>query len=393
MATVANTQLPFDPSVLATEQRRALDAAWIPLVKAAERHEFGGAVALVVKDGRMVLHRATGWAVREPEAERSPMSVDTIFDVASLTKVTATLPSILQLISAGKIGLDQPIGEILGEFGTDGMIGRVTISRLLTHSAGFRDWLPVFLEASGPDAYLRAFVESQPEWEPGTRIVYSDPSFITLGEVVKRVTGQRVDAYAREHVFGPLEMRDTMFLPPPQFRERIAATEIGNAFEAEKAPDAAPVNGGWRTDLLRGQVHDGNAWYGFAGVAGHAGLFSTALDLAKYGQAWLDGTVPGVSADLLDLAVTDQANVDTEIERRGLGWRRKPKESKEPEDSGFGLNSSAYGHTGFTGTCYWMDPATRVFCCLLTNRVHPTVTNEYMKTRAEFNQAVNEALA
>jgi CubicO group peptidase (beta-lactamase class C family) len=384
--------LPHEVSGLTQSARDKLDRAWITLVDAAERHEFGGAVALVVKDDRIVLHRATGWAVREPEDARSPMAVDTIFDLASLTKVTATLPSILQLISAGRIGLDQPIGEILGEFGVEGPIGQVTIRRLLTHSAGFRDWIPVFLEATGPDAYLRKFAETQPEWAPGSKVVYSDPSFITLGEVVRRVTGESVADYARREVFLPLGMLDTMFTPPPQYRERIAGTEFGNAFEAEKAPGGVPATGAWRTGLLRGQVHDGNAWYGLGGIAGHAGLFSTAIDLARYGLAWLHGSVPGVSAELQALATTEQSELTGPRERRGLGWRMTAVPNTEPEDSGMGLDDHAYGHTGFTGTCYWIDPVKQVFCCLLTNRVHPTVNDAYAKTRARFNRSVNEAL-
>jgi CubicO group peptidase (beta-lactamase class C family) len=391
-ASSAIVELQHDETAMHGCDREAVNRAWVTLVAAANRHEFGGAVALVVVGRRIVLHRATGWAVREPESLRTPMAADTIFDLASLTKVTATTPAILQLVSAGRIGLDQPIGEILDEFGTDGPIGRVTIRRLMSHSAGFRDWIPVFLEARGADAYLRAFAETQPELEPGAQIVYSDPGFITLGEVVRRVTGESVADYAWREVFQPLGMTDTRYTPPAQIRNRIAATECGNDFEAEKAPEKVPAVGAWRTGLIRGQVHDGNAWYGFGGIAGHAGLFGTAIDLARYGCAWLTGTVPGIDPEVLRQATTEQSGVKGTTERRGLGWRLTAVPNDDPEDSGLGFGARAYGHTGFTGTSLWMDPDRDLVVVLLTNRVHPTVTTQYMRTRAAFDAAIAGAM-
>jgi CubicO group peptidase (beta-lactamase class C family) len=385
-------ELVHDETAMTGASRDQLDRAWTSLVAAAGRHEYGGAVALVVVGNRIVLHRATGWAVREPEDQRTPMSVDTIFDMASITKIAATTSAILQLVSSGRIGLDQPLGELLEEFGTDGQKSRVTIRRLMSHSAGFRDWIPVFLEAHGADAYLRRFAESQPEWEPGTKIVYSDPSFITLGEVVQRVTGESIADYARREIFLPLGMTDTSYLPKPQYRVRIAGTEIGNDFEYAKVPEKIPANGPWRTGLIRGEVHDGNAWYGFDGVAGHAGLFSTALDMARYGSAWLNHTMPGISAEVQDLAITEQSGVTDSNERRGLGWRLTPKRNDDPEDSGLGFGPNAYGHTGFTGTSLWIDPDRDLISILLTNRVHPQATTEYMKTRGAFNAAVAGAV-
>ena len=374
-----------------------LEEAWIALVRGAEAREYGGAVALVLRQGQIALHRATGWAVREPEAERSPMGVDTIFDLASLTKVTAATPAILKLVAEGRIGLDQPVGEVLPEFGTEGAKREVTIRRLMSHSAGFISWLPVFLEAAGPEAYLDAFARTQPEMTPGEQVVYSDPSFITLGEIVRRVTGEPVSDYARREIFAPLGMDDTMYTPPVALRSRIAATEAGNGFEGDKVPERAPVDGGWRDYLLRGEVHDGNAWYGFRGVAGHAGLFGTARDLGRYGQMWLNGGVldevrvlpEGLAAE----AIRDQTGLGGDNDRRGLGWRLAPLPGT-PEgnpDSARGLSPAAFGHTGFTGTSLWMDPERELVIVLLTNRVHPRVTDTYMETRARFTAMVAEA--
>ena len=373
----------------------ALEAAWRSLEEASERHEFGGAVALVQRHGQVVLHRATGWAVREPEDQRTPMAPDTIFDLASLTKVVATLPSVLKLIDAGKIDLDQPVGEILPEFGTEGDKAAMTIRRLLAHTSGIISWRPVFLTGSGPEHYLADFARDQPYKTPGAQVEYSCPGYITLGEVVRRVTGMPVADYAKREVFQPLGMIDTMFTPPASVRERIAATEIGNSFEADKE-SGDPVDGGWRDYLLRGEVHDGNAWYGFRGLASNAGLFGTAPDLARYGQMWLDGgELDGtriLPESLVSESIREQTALDAPNDRRGLGWLMAPRPGEEPGNhSGRGLSQRAYGHTGFTGTSLWMDPERDLVIVLLTNRVHPAVNMAYLPTRAAFTETIAEA--
>ena len=378
--------------------RDAIERAWIALVRGADAHQYGGAVALIVRHGAIALHRATGWAVREPEDQRSPMGVDAIFDLASLTKVVATTPSILRLVADGTIALDGPVGEIIPEFGVEGAKREVTIRRLMSHSAGLSAWRPVFTQATGADAYLADFAATQPEHRPGAQVIYSDPSFITLGEVLHRVTGDPISVYAGREVFAPLGMVDTLFTPPRALRSRIAATEIGNAFEAGKEPDGAPIATGWRQGLIRGEVHDGNAWYGFGGVAGHAGLFGTSIDLARYGQAWLNGGILGEARILPENVVvearTNQIEIAGETERRGLGWRLVPEPGtpEEAPDSGRGLSWNAFGHTGFTGTSLWIDPDFDLVVVLLTNRVHPTVTNDYLETRAAFTAAVAAAV-
>lgn len=373
----------------------SLDAAWQTLERAAEAHEFGGAVSLVARHGKVVMHRATGWAVREPEDERAPMALDTIFDLASLTKVVATTPSILQLVAAGKIGLDQPVGEILTEFGTEGQKSGMTIRRLMAHSSGIVSWRGVFSEGVGPEAYLASFAKDQPEMTPGEQVAYSCPGFITLGEVIRRVTGDSVAEYAAQEIFAPLGMNDTMFTPPASFRDRIAATEQGNVYETEMA-DSAPVNGGWRDYLLRGEVHDGNAWYGFHGVAGNAGLFGTAPDLARYGQMWLNGgEIDGVRIlpeAIVHEAIQEQTGLAAPNGRRGLGWQMAPRPDDDPENhSGRGLSQLAFGHTGFTGTSLWMDPERDLIIVLLTNRVHPTVNAAYVPTRARYTETIARA--
>jgi CubicO group peptidase (beta-lactamase class C family) len=369
----------------------AVEDAWLSLVTAADRHEFGGAVALVARHGQVALLRATGWAVREPADEKAPMGEDTIFDLASLTKVTATTPAILQLVARGAFDLDTPARDLLPIFREEGVSPEITVRRLLSHSAGFVSWLPVFMRETGPEAYLRGIAREPLAYAPGDQVLYSDPSFITLGEIVREVTGMTLPDYAREHVFVPLGMTDTLFTPSAGHRLRIAATEIGNDFEAAKVPGQSPAPGAWRSGLIRGEVHDGNAWYGLGGVAGHAGLFGTALDLFRYGQMWLDGGVVGdrriLPERLVSEATCEQAHF--EGERRGLGWRLVPSDGGAgDEDSSLGLGPRSFGHTGFTGTSIWMDPDADMVVVLLTNRVHPVVSETYLNTRAWFMQQV-----
>ena len=382
--TVSNpNRLGLDPG--------AIEDAWISLVEAADRHEYGGAVALIARHGEIALHRATGWAVREPEEQRSPMGEDTIFDLASLTKVTATTPSILKLVAEGAFGLDTPARELLPIFAEENVTPEVTVRRLLTHTAGFIAWLPVFMDAVGPEAYLRGIAREPLAYTPGEQVVYSDPSFITLGEIVRQVSGMSLPEYARTNVFGPLGMVDTMFLPSAGHRLRIAATEIGNGFEGDKVPGRQPAGGPWRSGLIRGEVHDGNAWYGLGGVAGHAGLFGTALDLYRYGQMWLNGGELGGTRVLPEALVAEATSEQVHLdgERRALGWRMVPSDGGTgDEDSSRGVGPRGYGHTGFTGTSLWMDPDADMVVVLLTNRVHPTVKQDYMVTRANFMEQV-----
>lgn len=388
---MTHTITPRDVNI----DQEKLETAWRSLEDAAGRHEFGGAVALIQRHGQTVLHRATGWAVREPEEERAAMAPDTIFDLASLTKVVATLPSILKLVDAGTIALEQPVGEILPEFGTEGDKAGMTIRRLLTHTSGIISWRPVFLTGSGPEHYLADFARDQPYKTPGEQVEYSCPGFITLGEVVRRVTGMPVAEYAKRQIFDPLRMTDTMFTPPASLRDRIAATEIGNGFEAEKEA-GEPVDGGWRNYLLRGEVHDGNAWYGFRGLSANAGLFGTAPDLARYGQMWLDGgALDGtriLPEELVAESIREGTGLDAPNDRRGLGWLMAPRPGEDAGNhSGRGLSQRAYGHTGFTGTSLWMDPERDLVIVLLTNRVHPRVDVAYLPTRAAFTETIAEA--
>ena len=366
-------------------EEHAIATIWQQIEDSADRHDMGGAVALIWHDGKVVLHRATGWAVREPASERTPMPLDAIFDLASLTKVVATTPSILQLVAQGSLALDTPVGEIIPEIGTQGARRDITVRNLLTHSSGIASWAGVYTEGTGIDAYIDYIARTQPVTPPNSQVAYSCLGFITLGEVVHRLTGQTIDVYARAHVFQPLGMQDTGYLPAPELRSRIAATEIGNPYETGTA-GAAPA-GGFRDYLIRGEVHDGNAWYGLGGISGNAGLFSTADDLLRYARMWLNGgELDGIRLlppDIVQEATREQTGLAAPNERRGLGWAMVPHpETPETMASGRGLSVRAYGHTGFTGTSLWIDPQRRLISILLANRVHPTVQDGWNYVRA-----------
>jgi serine-type D-Ala-D-Ala carboxypeptidase len=361
-----------------------LEDAWQAVVDAVARDAYAGAVALVARGQEVVLRGATGWAVSEPV--RMPMREETIFDLASLTKVTATLPSVLKIVEAGHVDLDEPVGSYLPAFGRSGWKQGATIRRLLSHSAGFPAWKPLYIDGAGAASYLATIAAVEPAYDPGTKAIYSDFGFILLGELVRLITGEEIATFAAREVFAPLGMNDTMFTPPAALRERIAATEIGNPYEQEMAGDRAGEFAGWRDGLIWGVVHDGNAYYGLGGVAGHAGLFGTAGDLLRYGRSWLNGGVlDGIR--LLSPAIAAEATRE-QAPDRGLGWRLP---TDDPDDHGRFLGPRAFGHTGFTGTSLWIDPDRELVIVLLTNRVHPTVREGIGAVRIEFNRALANA--
>lgn len=363
--------------------------AWQIVVDGARDGAFAGAVALVARRDEIMLHAATGWAAVQPE--RIPATTGTIFDLASVTKVVATLPSILILIGRGAFGLDDPIGKILPEFGLNGLRRAVTIRRLLSHTSGLPAWRPLYIDATGSTDYLAMIARVELESEPGTAVSYSDLGIILLGEAIRRVTGDDVATFADREVFAPLGMTDTRFNPPAAWRPRIAATEIGNPREIEMAAECAAEFPGWRTDLIWGEVHDGNAHYGLGGVAGHAGLFGTASDLFRYGRLWLQGGVWDGRRLISEALVAEATR--RQAPGRGLGWRVRPEDPEalagSPDRS---LSDRSFGHTGFTGTSLWIDPARDLTVVLLTNRVHPLSRPEIEAIRPAFHDAVAAAI-
>jgi CubicO group peptidase (beta-lactamase class C family) len=305
---------------------------------------FPGGAVVVGRDGYAVVKRGYGrltWG-----ADAAPVSEHTIYDLASLTKVVATTSAIMVLVDEGKLDIDAPVRSYLPAF-SGGAKDRVTVRHLLTHRSGLPAGRDLWRSASSPAEARRQVLESRLYCEPGSCYEYSDLGADVLGMLAETVSGERLDRFVQERVFGPLGMNDTYFRPPAELRARIAPTEV------------APPRG----YPLRGEVHDENA-YALGGVAGHAGLFSTAADLSIFAQTLLNGGAyrgVRVFADSTVRRFTSRA-----AGTRALGWDTCDKNSACGEQMG----ESAFGHTGFTGTSLWLDPAQRMFVLLLTNRVH-----------------------
>ncbi len=312
--------------------------------------QIPGAVIIVGHDGKIVHRKAYGMKALVPDKE--PATVDTMYDVASLTKVTATLPSIMKLLEQGKIRLADPVTTYLPEF--QGGKTDITVRDLLIHFSGLRGDLDLDPAWSGYENGIKRAMADKPVAPAGTQFIYSDINFELLGEIVRRVSGEPLDQFARENVFEPLGMKDTMFRPPASLIPRIAPTEVD------------PATG----KPWRGVVHDTTSRY-MGGVAGHAGLFSTADDLARYLEMWLGmGERDGVRlfSPLTIERFSSNAAPTTQPIRRGLGWDiDSPYSSNRGELYPIG----GYGHTGFTGPAVWIDPGTHSFLVIMTNRVHP----------------------
>ncbi len=353
----------------------AQPAAWQQAADEAVRDavaasEVPGAVLLVGQADQVLHRKVLGWRATVPNPEL--MTADTIFDIASLTKVVATTPSVLRLWEQGKVDLNAPIGHYLKEF-NNAAFQDVTVARMLTHSAGMPD-LP------SRDAMARGFPEAARlqakvglAAPPGSVFLYSDTGFILLGELVRRVSGDPLDRFAQRQFYRPLGMRDTAFAPPPTWRKRIAPTEVVNAHGP-----------------LRGVVHDGNARL-LNGVAGHAGVFSTAADLSRYCRMLLAGGALGGKRYLKESTVRAMFTPTVIGEStRGLGWDIASPYSRT---LGAYFPLGSVGHTGFTGTAIWMDPPTQVYMILLTNRVHPYGKGDVAELRRRVSAALGTRFA
>ena len=304
-----------------------------------------GAVLLVGHDGKIVHRKAYGNRALIPA--REAMTLDTIFDIASLTKVVATTPAIMKLFEQGKVRPGDPVTVYLPEF--QGGKSEITVRDLMTHFSGLRPDLDLQPAWSGYETGIEKALRDKPTSPPGQRFVYSDINFELLGEIVRRVSGKPLDQFVQEQIFAPLGMKETTFRPPMNLRGRIAPTEID-------ATTGKP---------FRGVVHDPTA-RNMGGVAGHAGLFTTAADLARYAQMWLDKGRPIFAPDTV-AKFTQPASPPGQTAVRSLGWDLDSQYSS-PRGT---FPPGSYGHTGFTGTSLWIDPASNTYVILLTNAVHP----------------------
>jgi uncharacterized protein YbbC (DUF1343 family)/CubicO group peptidase (beta-lactamase class C family) len=335
--------------------------------KAIADGNIPGAVLVVGHDGAVIYRKAYGERALEPR--HAPMTLDTVFDLASLTKVIATTTSVMQLVEQGKVRLNDPVAKYLPEFAQNGKED-ITVRQLLTHYSGLAPDLDLTTPWEGKNtAYQLAFVEP-PETTPGSGFVYSDINFIVLGALVERVSGETLDAYTAQHIFAPLKMTRTRFVPPAIWKTKIAPTQYD---ENEK--------------MLWGVVHDPTARR-MGGVAGHAGLFSTGDDLAKFAQALLNGGDGILSAVTVEKMTSPETPPASPV-LRGFGW---DIDSPFSSNRGDLLPVGSFGHTGFTGTSLWIDPTTQTYIILLTNAVHPRGKGTAIALRSKVATEVAAAL-
>jgi len=327
-----------------------------------EAREIPGAVVLVARHGKVAYLKAFGNRAIQPKPE--VMTVDTIFDISSLTKVTATLPCVLFLVENGSLRIEDRVKRYLPNFSGGGK-DSITVRQLLTHYSGLAPDFDLSKEWSGRAAALEELWREKTQSEPGKEFVYSDLNFIALEEIVRAVSGKTLDVLAQEQIFGPLGMKETCFRPPANLVPRIAPTEPRkNTLQYLKGQPTESSD-----TMVRGEVHDPTAWR-MGGVAGHAGLFSAAQDLAVYAQMILGGGAYQGTRILSRMTVDAMTRAQSPPgmpQVRGFGWDLDSSYSAPRGD----LFRGGFGHSGFTGTSLWIHPPSDTFVIVLSNRVHP----------------------
>ena len=340
---------------------------------AVEGGVFPGAVLLVRLRGATVYHRAFGCAALIPAKE--PARLETIYDLASLTKPLATTTVVLRLVQDGRLGLDEPLRKHLGEL-EGSTIGDATLYHLLTHSSGLPAWRPLyeriveedrrtpgFLGSPAAKQLALTLIKEEPLEAPaGARSCYSDLGFILLGTLVERAGGRSLPVLCRELVFDP--MRAPLFFLGP-----------GNAGSPDSTLVAPTEDDPWRARVLRAEVHDENA-YALGGAAGHAGLFGTASAVSAVTGQWLDGCAGRsrfLSPELVRHFVARQERI------AGSSWALGWDTPSAPSSAGRRFSAASFGHLGYTGTSIWIDPTVELEAVLLSNRVHPTRRNDAIK--------------
>ncbi len=339
--------------------------------KAIKDSVFPGAVLLIAKRGRVVLFKPYGKQTYDKDG--IPITKHSIFDLASVSKVVGTTSAAMLLYDEGKLDLDAPVTKYLPQFGNKGK-EKITIRNLLLHNSGLPAWVPFYKTLHTPQEVIDSIMRIKLDFPPGAKYQYSDLGMITLQKVIEKITGTTLDKFLYKNVFKPLKMTHTMYNPPAKYWYDCVPTEYDNY---------------WRMEQMKGKVHD-EAAYLLGGVAGHAGLFSTADDVAKLAYTVLNhGNYGGLQlfkASTVDNWTTKQTSQST----RGLGW-----DTKSPEHSSFGTKFSlnSFGHTGFTGTSVWANKDKKVLVVLLTNRVYPTRKNrKIIKFRPKIHDAIYDAV-
>lgn len=309
-----------------------------------DRGQMPGCVVMVGRSKGDAFFKAYG--NRQLKPVEVPMTTDTVFDLASLTKPIATATCVMSLIESGKLDLADPVAKHIPDFAANGK-DKITILQLLTHHSGLIADNSIRDYDDGPAEAFRKINALKPTVDPGTQFIYSDMGFVVLAQVVEKIVGKNIHEFSQELIFKPLGMTETGYLPNDALKARAATTELRD----EK----------W----MQGEVHDPRA-FKLGGIAGHAGLFSTAEDLARYARMMLgSGNVRVLKPETIELMI-QPVNVSKSL--RGLGWDKKSTFSSNRGDM---LTPRAFGHGGFTGTAIWIDPGSDLFVIFLSNRVHP----------------------
>lgn len=348
-----------------------LEPAWQVLRDGIAAHAFPGAAAAVLRLPDVAIFHAEGNLTYESDSPR--ITDETPYDLASLTKVIATTSMAMLLYDRDKLDLEEPIAKPMPEFlatGADERRRQVTIRHLLEHSSGLPAYVRLYERASGKDEIIRAACAVPLEAEPGSRAEYSDIGFIILRTALDRIAGEAVDSFFAREIAEPLDMSTARFCPPAEWRQRIPPTQIDDHY---------------RNRLVQGEVNDENA-SAMDGVAGHAGLFASAHDVAKFAMALLHGREPfrRETIDLFTKRGSQPAGTS-----RALGWDTP----SQPSQSGKYFGPRSFGHLGFTGTSLWIDPDRQLAIVLLTNRTWPDAKSQLIKqVRPQFHDAVVECL-
>ncbi|HEX5702767.1 MAG TPA: serine hydrolase domain-containing protein [Pyrinomonadaceae bacterium] len=352
-----------------------------------EAGDFPSAVYVVAERSRGVFADALGDATREPE--KRPATLKTIYDLASLTKPLVTGLLCARQMEHGGLNIDDRVADYLPEFHREDK-RNITIKHLLAHTSGLPAWLPIYLQAKDKGEAMAAIAERPLAYVPGERVVYSDLGFIALGFLLQRVSGRSLPELAQDEIFVPLELGHTFFNPSAAMRTGVAACETGNAYERDMCERdfAGQTYAGWRSKIIWGEVHDGNAHF-LGGAAGHAGLFSNAADTLRIANQFIAELSQLLSAETCQLFrqnFTEGLN-----ENRSFAWQLA---ATKDSTAGGSLSPDAFGHTGFTGTSCWIDAARQRVFILLTNRTHARQHPfaNINAVRREFHTLANQAL-
>jgi serine-type D-Ala-D-Ala carboxypeptidase len=352
-------------------QDRRFGEAFAVIKRGIADRAFPGASVAVVHSGVLVALQGFGRFTYESSSPRA--AYDTIYDLASLTKVVSTTAMAMILYDRGLLHLDASVIELLPQFATDDeRRSEVTVRMLLTHTSGLPAYERLFLRFVTRDKLLAAAMKLSLVNEPGSVTEYSDVGFILLGEILARLADASLDSFVQRELFQPLQMLETTFRPQASLLSRIAPTEIDRDF---------------RNGIVKGGVNDENAWV-LGGVAGHAGLFAPAIDLARFSQCMLAGGCSLIRRDTIELFTT-QDHTFPGSTRFGLGWDKPTP----PSQAGQYFSSRSFGHLGFTGTSLWIDPDKQLAVVLLTNRTWSDRSSQIIKeVRPKFHDAVVEAI-